>query len=123
LLVATFAFFTALCFLNGVAFLVVLEATCDTPPSLLATIGINAAGWLLGFFAFFAPAGLGVREGGMAAMLAPLMPVDAAVVGVLLWRLIQVVVELLCLAACLVPNAVQALRRPAAKTWQETEAR
>jgi hypothetical protein len=119
-LAVTVAFYTALCFLNGTAFLAVLRATCDSPPSLLATAGINAAGWLVGFFAFFAPTGLGVREGALSAMLAPLMPVDAAIVGALLWRLIQIIVELVCLAACFVPTAVSAVRRFATQTWAET---
>jgi hypothetical protein len=114
LLVAALSLFTALAVLNGAAFLAVLEAVSESPPSLLATVGINAAGWLVGFFAFFAPAGLGVREGGMTAMLAPMMPLDAAVIGVLLWRLIQILVELICLAACFAPNGVSAVRRLAA---------
>jgi glycosyltransferase 2 family protein len=119
-LATTLAFVTALSFLQGAAFLAVLRAASDSIPTFLAAAGINAAGWLVGFFAFFAPTGIGVREGGMAAMLAPLMPVDAAVVGVLLWRLIQIVVELLCLGACFVPRAASALRRLAARTFAET---
>jgi uncharacterized membrane protein YbhN (UPF0104 family) len=112
----TVGYMTALCFLNGAAFLAVLRATCNSPPPLLVTVGVNAVGWLVGFFAFFAPAGLGVREGGMAAMLAPLMPIDAAIVAVLVWRLIQIAVELSCLAACFVPNAASAVRRLTAST-------
>jgi uncharacterized membrane protein YbhN (UPF0104 family) len=108
--------FVVLCVLNGGAFLAVLRAVTDAPPDPLATVGINAAGWLLGFFAFFAPAGLGVREGGMAAMLAPFMPVDAAFVGVVLWRLVQVITEFVCLGACFTPTAIAAVRRPRAET-------
>jgi hypothetical protein len=119
-LAITVAFYTALCFLNGLAFLAVLRATCDSPPGLLTTAGINATGWLVGFFAFFAPTGLGVREGVLTAMLAPLMPVDAAIVGALLWRLIQIVVELVCLGACVAPAAASAVRRFAAATWAES---
>jgi uncharacterized membrane protein YbhN (UPF0104 family) len=119
LLLATTTFFAVLCFLNGAAFLAVLSAVCDAPPGFLATAGINAAGWLLGFFAFFAPAGLGVREGGMAVMLAPLISPDAAVVGVLLWRLVQIAVELACLVLCFAPEVVAAARRLVARTWVE----
>jgi hypothetical protein len=114
------AFYVALSFLNGAAFLAVLRATCDSPPSLLIAVGVNAAGWLIGFFAFFAPTGLGVREGALSAMLAPLMPIDAAIVGALLWRLIQIVVELVCLGGCVAPAAASAVRRFAAETWAET---
>jgi hypothetical protein len=107
----TFVFYVALCFLNGVAFHVVVRAAGAPPPPILAAIGVNAVGWLVGFFAFFAPAGLGVREGGMAAMLAPSMPLDAAIVGVLIWRLCQIVVEFACLVPCVLPGALAALRR------------
>jgi hypothetical protein len=104
-LVAAFILFFALCFFNGAAFLAVLRSTTDSPPGLLAVTGINAAGWLIGFFAFFAPAGLAVREGAMTAMLAPLVPLDAALVAVVLWRVIQIVAEVLCLGVCLIPIA------------------
>jgi uncharacterized membrane protein YbhN (UPF0104 family) len=107
----TFVFYVALCLLNGVAFHVVLRAAGVQPPPILAAIGVNAVGWLVGFFAFFAPAGLGVREGGMAAMLAPSMALDAAIVGVLIWRLTQIFVEFVCLVPCLLPGALAALRR------------
>jgi hypothetical protein len=119
-LLVTTVFFTVLCFFNGAAFLAVLKSGYDAPPSWLAVCGVNAAGWLVGFFAFFAPAGLGVREGGMAAMLAPLMPLDAAVLGVLLWRLVSIVAELVCLGGAFLPAAVSALRRRAARILAAT---
>jgi hypothetical protein len=119
-LAVTLVFYTLLCFLSGAGFLAVLRATCDSPPGFLATAGINGVGWLVGFFAFFAPTGLGVREGALSAMLAPLMPLDAAIVGALLWRLIQILVELVCLAACVAPAASSALRRFSAETWAKT---
>jgi hypothetical protein len=110
-LIAALTFYVALSVLHGVAFLAVLRSVSDTVPGWLATIGINAAGWLVGFFAFFAPTGIGVREGTLTAMLAPLYPVDAAIVAVFLWRLVQISVELACLAAYLVPRAASARRR------------
>jgi uncharacterized membrane protein YbhN (UPF0104 family) len=119
-LLVTFAFMVALCFLQGAAFMAVLRATSDATPTFLAAACVNAAGWLVGFFAFFAPTGIGVREGGMAAMLAPLMPVDAAIVAVLLWRVVQVGVELLCLAGCYVPRVASALSRLASRAPNET---
>jgi uncharacterized membrane protein YbhN (UPF0104 family) len=116
----TFAFMVALCFLQGAAFMAVLRATSDATPTFLAAACVNAAGWLVGFFAFFAPTGIGVREGGMAAMLAPLMPGDAAIVAVLLWRVVQVGVELLCLAGCYAPRVASALSRLASRAPNET---
>lgn len=119
-LVAALALFLGLCFLNGFAFRTALLAVSDRPPGWLSCSGINAAGWLLGFFAFFAPAGLGVREGTTAAMLAPLMPVDAAIIAVLFWRLIQIAVEVACLAACFAPAAFAAARRLVSRSWAES---
>jgi uncharacterized membrane protein YbhN (UPF0104 family) len=101
---ATFVFMVAICFVQGAAFLAVLRATSQVVPGFLATTGINAVGWLAGFFAFFAPTGLGVREGGLTAMLSPLMPLDAVLVAVVLWRIVQIVAELMWLAICFVPG-------------------
>jgi glycosyltransferase 2 family protein len=118
---ATLAFYVALAFFNGVTFMVVLSASSDLHPGLLASSGINAAGWLLGFFAFFAPSGLGVREATTTALLAPLMPRDAAVVGALLWRVIQIVVELVCLAASYAPALLFSVRRSLGAPGRECE--
>ena len=105
-MIATFLYMVAICFVQGGAFLAVLRATSPIVPSFLATTGINAVGWLAGFFAFFAPTGLGVREGGTTAMLSPLMPLDAVVVAVILWRIVQIAAELLWLALlCYVAGA------------------
>jgi hypothetical protein len=95
------ALFVVLCAAHGVAFLAVLKAVDDSPPGALAVVGINAVGWLVGFFAFFAPTGIGVREATLTAMLAPFVPVDAAIVASFLWRLVQLAVELVCLAGFL----------------------
>jgi uncharacterized membrane protein YbhN (UPF0104 family) len=107
---ATFAFLVALCFFQGVAFAAVLRATSETVPSFLALTGVNAAGWLIGFFAFFAPTGIGIREGSMTAMLGPLMPIDAAILATVVWRLVQIGVELACVAGCFAPRVVAAAR-------------
>jgi uncharacterized membrane protein YbhN (UPF0104 family) len=117
-LVGAFSLSFALCFCSGATFLAVLRATTESTPGLLAVTGINAAGWLIGFFAFFAPAGMAVREGAMTAMLAPLVPLDAALVAVLLWRVIQIVAEVICLGVWLIPiekrDAPDAARSPSA---------
>ena len=110
-LAVTLLFFVALTFFNGAAFMTTLAAASGSHLGLFASTGINAAGWLLGFFAFFAPSGLGVREATTTSLLAPLIPLDAAVVGVLLWRAIQVVVELVCLAGLFAPVAFSSVRR------------
>lgn len=110
LLVATFALYLLLCVVNGLAFYALIRAFTDAAPSVATVIGINAVGWLVGFFAVCAPGGLGVREGGMTALLAPLLPLEVAIGSVLVWRLMQIVVEVVCLAACLLPEGVRIVR-------------
>ena len=92
----------ALCGLNGLALYVVvqsLQPAQSVPVS--AVIGVNAAAWLIGFFAFMAPGGLLVREGALATMLACWLPLELAVAVSVLWRVLQLSVELLCLGAIL----------------------
>ncbi len=112
MLLAALAWFAALCFLNGLTFYALLRAfDPPTMPSLEAAVGINAIGWLVGFFAVFSPGGLGVREGGMTALLAPLVPLPVAVGSVVLWRVVQIMAEVLCLGACYLPAAAILGRR------------
>jgi glycosyltransferase 2 family protein len=65
--------------------------------SVAAAIGANAAGWLLGFFAIGVPGGIGVREAGAAIVLSPIMPWQEAALAAALWRVLQIVAELLSL--------------------------
>ena len=112
LLLATFALYLVLCVLNGLAFYALIRAFTPATPSPSVVVGINAVGWLVGFFAVCAPGGLGVREGGMTALLAPLVPMEIAIGSVLAWRLMQIAVEIACLAACFIPDGFRF-----AKTW------
>ena len=100
---AALVFYVALCVLNGINFWLVLRALNPLPVPLAAIVGINAIGWLLGFFAFLAPGGLGVREASIAGLLATLYPLPIAMGGAVVWRVLQIVSELLCLLLCLVP--------------------
>lgn len=109
-LAATFVLFLVLCVVNGLAFYALIRAFTDAAPSMATVIGINSVGWLVGFFAICAPGGLGVREGGMTALLAPLVPLEVAIGSVIVWRLMQIVVEVACLAACLLPAGVRIAR-------------
>jgi uncharacterized membrane protein YbhN (UPF0104 family) len=60
-------------------------------PLILASV---ALGTVAGFLALFAPVGLGIREGLGAAILAPVVGADVALLGLLLLRGITVVVDL-----------------------------
>jgi uncharacterized membrane protein YbhN (UPF0104 family) len=110
-LAATFAYMTAICFFQAAGFVCVLHAASDATPTFLTATWINAVGWLVGFFAFFAPTGIGVREGSVGALLAVVVPLDAAVVGVIIWRVVQILVELAWLAACFLPAGFGFVRR------------
>ena len=103
--------YTALCVVNGLAFYLLLGAfpQGSLSVSLFAAIGINAAGWLAGFFAIGAPGGLGAREAALAGLLVPFMSLDVALLCVAAWRLLQMVVEavtLLVVATVRKPNPV-----------------
>ena len=102
---AALLFYVALCALNGVIFHLVLAALTPNTPPLAATIGINAIAWLLGFFAFMAPGGLGVREAAITGMLSLFCPLPVAAASAILWRLLQVASELACLAPCILPSS------------------
>ncbi|MGB8166524.1 MAG: hypothetical protein WCF18_03465, partial [Chthoniobacteraceae bacterium] len=110
LVLATFALYLLLCVANGLAFYALIRAFTDSAPTVATIVGINSIGWLVGFFAVCAPGGLGVREGGMTALLIPLVPLEVAVGSVLVWRLMQIAVEVACLAACLLPEGVRIAR-------------
>lgn len=112
LLLATLALYTVLGALHGVAFYALIRGFTSAAPSPATVVGINAVGWLIGFFAICAPGGLGVREGGMAALLAPLVPLEVAIGSVILWRVMQIATEALWLAVFLLPDGVRN-----ARTW------
>lgn len=105
-LAAAFAWFVALGIFNGLVFQVLLEAFASPVPPLFTTIGVNAIGWLVGFFAIFSPGGLGVREAVMSALLTPFLPVDAVIGSVVIWRFFQILSEVLCLGVCYALPAV-----------------
>jgi uncharacterized membrane protein YbhN (UPF0104 family) len=106
---ASLGWFVGLCFFNGAAFYTVLRALTAHAPTLCTAVGINAFGWLIGFFAIFSPGGLGVREAGMTALLIPFVPLEIAVGSVVLWRVLQIIAEIICLGFCYLPSAVSLL--------------
>jgi uncharacterized membrane protein YbhN (UPF0104 family) len=74
-------------------------------------IAINALAWLVGFFAFFAPAGLGVREAAFAVLFSVWLPLEQGFLVAGVWRLVQVGSEIIC---CLL--AISVLRLPEQST-------
>jgi len=61
---------------------------------LSGVVAANAVAWLIGFFAIFAPGGLVVREAVLAGMLSAWMPGEQALAVALVWRLVQIVSEI-----------------------------
>jgi glycosyltransferase 2 family protein len=81
--------------------------------SIPAAAVMYVVAYAVGFLALFAPGGIGVREGMLAAMLGPYLPVSVAILIAALSRLLVTVIELLCVA-------VTIFRRGLAHVTQET---
>lgn len=82
--------------LYGAAFHLFVSALVDLPGSaLLPLAGVNALSFLAGYIVIIAPAGLGVREAAMTALLAPIIPTYVAAVVAALSRLWTIATELL----------------------------
>ena len=93
------AFSTAMVLLNGLVFAAVLAAMPGgSACPISAAVAANAIAWLAGSFAIFAPGGLIVREGCLAALLTAWIPLPQAVVITLVWRAVQIISEICCAA-------------------------
>lgn len=104
-----FAVYVALSILNGLAFYaVVYSVSPDGKVPLLAALSANALAWIVGLFAVMAPGGLVVREAALVLQLSLWIPPAEAVLVAILWRLVQLAVEIVCVAAALVPQSVAA---------------
>jgi glycosyltransferase 2 family protein len=67
-------------FASGLAFLLFLQAlTPITGTAFLTVTAINSVAFLVGYLAFFAPGGLGFREGALAVLLSGFLPSAVAV--------------------------------------------
>ncbi len=99
---------------NGLCFWLVLKALQpDSPVSPGMAVAANAAGWLVGFFSFAVPGGIGVRELGSAALLATVIPWEQAGLAALVWRLVQIAAEVASLGVPL-SNRLRLRKRVAA---------
>ncbi len=88
------------------AVILIISPQWPTTDLFLLLAGANAFGIILGFFAFFAPGGLGVREGVIVGLMMPYMPLQDATLFALAYRLWLVAADLLSL------GVVFAIRRP-----------
>jgi len=104
--------------LGGAFALFVIAFYPDAGSHLRYVAGTVAVSYLGGYMAFFAPAGIGVREGLMGVLLADIMPAPAALVISLASRLWFTAVELLPLLT--IPLLRERERAPERKPIPET---
>lgn len=98
-ILAQLALWTLFWSLNGLAHLLLINALVPFPLTYLPIVtGIFAAGWVVGFVALFAPAGLGVMEGTLTFLLSFYFPAYVAIIIALLTRLVHTSGDLLCAA-------------------------
>lgn len=91
----------ALC-LSGVGFyLLILSLTSYSPRYLPLAVGVFALAGIIGMISVFAPAGIGVREGVLVAVLQVTMPLELAILVALVARVWATVVDVLLVAGCL----------------------
>jgi uncharacterized membrane protein YbhN (UPF0104 family) len=114
ILAGVLVLYTSLCCLNGIAFFLIVRSVSGEALGLGPTIGINACGWLLGFLAIGAPGGIGVREAGSAFLLGAIISLPAAITASVLWRLVMIVDEAICLLVCIAPKLAGLIVKPKA---------
>lgn len=84
--------------LNGMVLVSLLMLTSDIaidPTTAMRIIGCNAIAVTIGFFALFAPGGIGVREAALTALIGPFIGISNAIQLALIYRLFTVASELL----------------------------
>jgi len=82
--------------LNGLALFVILRGITELSVSLFPVVsGAYYLAGLIGMLAFFAPGGIGVREGTMFLVLSELVSPDSLVVAALLIRCLTIGVEMI----------------------------
>lgn len=87
---------------QGVAFFLFVDSLVHVElPDILPLTGINAFAFVVGYVAFVAPAGIGVREATMASLLGGMLPGGAAAVVAIATRLWSIAAELLGVALVL----------------------
>lgn len=81
---------------TGTGFYLLVASVQAVPfPMWLTLTSAFSMAWVVGFLAFLTPSGLGVREGALALLLAPLLPAPLPVVVALLARLWWTIAELI----------------------------
>jgi hypothetical protein len=77
--------------------------------------GAYAVAYVLGFFAFFVPGGLGVREGLLSVLLKTVMPQGVSLLIAFLLRLLVTIIEMVCVLIIILPRVFSHTRGPLLK--------
>ncbi len=80
--------------LSMTAVVAALDGVASALPLVVLLVGAFALSYVVGFLAPFAPAGIGVREGALVVLAAPMVGVDTAIVAAALSRAVYVLAEL-----------------------------
>ncbi len=117
---ACLVFYLFFAVLNGLAFyatVLAIRPHGDIP--LLAAIAANAVAWVAGLLAVTS-AGIGVREAALTMQLTVWLSLGDAILIAVLWRLLLVGVELVCVAiACALPLIIRGQARCAGPPAQQ----
>ena len=96
------AFYFGAFSLNGLGFyLLIVSLTSYAPGHLPLAMGAYTLAGVIGMISLFAPAGLGVREGVLVAVLQFTLPVEVAILVALAARVWTTVIDLLLVGGCL----------------------
>ena len=89
--------------LNGVGFYLLIVSLTDYSPRYLPlAVGLFGLASVVGLISVFAPAGIGVREGILVAVLQTTMPIEVAILVSLIARVWATVIDLILIAGCFI---------------------
>lgn len=92
-LIGSIGYFVLMAVLNGAINSVLLNAVSADQVPLVAMVAATATAWIIGFFAFFSPGGILVREAALAALLLPWLPCETGLALAILSRFAQLIAE------------------------------
>ncbi|MFT6178355.1 MAG: uncharacterized membrane protein YidH (DUF202 family) [Akkermansiaceae bacterium] len=95
--------YIALCLFNGFIFWQITGVIPGLEVDLFSAVGIAGASWLAGFWAIGVPGGIGVREAAIAAMLSYYGSIEAGIAVAVIWRALQMFVEIVALGLATLP--------------------
>lgn len=97
------SFFARFFFIGGALFFLIRLASPISYTLFPMIVGIYAFSWLLGYISFFAPAGLGVTEITLAALLSFYIPFSLGAVLAVVFRVVILIAEAIFLfASCII---------------------